>query len=281
LIDLGRSREGVAKLMQDQDLREKAAARSGAVAGQLMNSYRYAAIQTYEHGQTALAEKYQADWLRNFRAWSKSLPAGSFEASHAALIEIVTKVEFATAAGDAANARELAKGAREGILALKPGDDPARQERAAILVRRLHSALGEAELQSRDFVAAEKQWRMVADARRSTRSVTMSERRWEATELTAWALALARSGHTDEARPLAAKALAVQREVSTMKTEDQWHKPHLAMALVASAYANPKQGAAMIAEAQTVLDSMPAEPRAWKTSRWVDNMIAEARRTVR
>ena len=79
----------------------------------------------------------------------------------------------------------------------------------------------------------------------------------------------------------AAKALAVQREVSAMKTDDQWHKPHLALALVASAYANPAQATALIAEAQAVLDSMPAEPRAWRTSRWVDGVIADARRTIR
>ncbi len=282
LIDLGRSREGVAKLLQDQDLRERAAARSGVVAGQLTFTYRYAAMQSFELGQTALAEKYQADWLRNVRAWSKSLPAGSFEASLAVLNESITKVEFAAAAGDVAHARELAKGTREQFLALKPGDDPARQARVAEWMRRLHTALGHAELEfTRDFMAAEKQWRLVADARRNTRTVTMSERRWEAWELASWAYALARSGRADEARPLAAKALAVQREVSAMKTEDQWHKPHLALALVASAYANPKQATALLAEAQTALDSMPAEPRAWRTSRWVDSLIAEARRTIR
>jgi hypothetical protein len=136
-------------------------------------------------------------------------------------------------------------------------------------------------LESRDFVTAAKQWRLVADARRNTKTITMGERRWEAMELASWAYALARSGHPDEARPLAAKALAVQREVVAMKTEDQWHKSHLALALVASAYANPKQGAALIAEAQQVLDSMPPEPRAWRTTRGIDGVIAEARRTVR
>ena len=88
-------------------------------------------------------------------------------------------------------------------------------------------------------------------------------------------------GRVDAARPLAAKALAVQREVSAMKTEDPWHKPHLALALVASAYPNPARATALIAEAQAVLDSMPAEARALRASRWVDGVIADERRTIR
>ncbi len=281
LIDLGRSREGIAKLMQDMDLRERAAARSGAVAMQLTMTYHYAASMALEQGQATAAEKYQADWLRNLKRWSNNLPVGAFEASHIALQEAIARTEFAVAAGDVARARELAKGIRAGVLALEPGDDPARKDRVAFLLRRLYTALGRAELESRDFEAAAKHWSLVAEARRGTKTITMSDRRWEAMEVASWAYALARSGHLDEARPLAAKALAVQREVVAMKTEDQWHKSHLALALVASAYADPKRSAALLAEAQTVMDSLPAELRAWRTSRWTDGIIAEARRTVR
>ena len=66
-----------------------------------------------------------------------------------------------------------------------------------------------------------------------------------------------------------------------MKTDDQLHKWNLAFALIASAYANPQQATPVVTEAQAVFDSLPAEARALRTSRWIESMIAEARRTLR
>jgi predicted aminopeptidase len=63
--------------------------------------------------------------------------------------------------------------------------------------------------------------------------------------------------------------------------DDQLHKWNLTVALVASAYANPPQANALLAEAQAVFDSLPADARALRTGRWIGGLVSEARRTLR
>ena len=137
------------------------------------------------------------------------------------------------------------------------------------------------ELESNDFVAAERQYRYVAEARLSLNEKTMTQRRLDAEDTARWALALARSGRLDEARPKAAQALAFERELHASKVDDQLHKWILTVALVASAYANPQQAKALLAEAQAVFDTLPAEARALRTGRWIEGPITDARRTLR
>jgi len=229
-----------------------------------------------------MAEKYRAEGLRLYRSWLKSLAADSFEAGLWSIADPVFEAEYELAAGNPSRARELlTKGVREQLLQLDPGEDPGRQRQRAFWLRRLHSAMAQVELMANDFAAADNQLRLVAEARRSLPAVTMGQRRAGAEEQARWALALARSGRADEARPKAAQALAFEREVHAMKTDDQLHKWNLAVALVASAYANPQQAKPVVAEAQAVFDSLPAEARALRTSRWIESQIAEARRTLR
>jgi hypothetical protein len=59
------------------------------------------------------------------------------------------------------------------------------------------------------------------------------------------------------------------------------HKWNLAIALVAAAHANPGQAKALVSEAQAIFDSMPQEARALRTSRWIESLIADARRSLR
>ena len=281
LFDLGRPREALAKHLENREAQEALAARSAMLAGRLSVAHFVAALIAGELGQTALAEKHKTESFRYYGQWKESFPAGSYEAGFWPRADPVFEVEFALAVGDLARAREQAKGAREGLLQVKPGDDPGRQREQAQFLRRLHAALGRIELESSDFVAAEKHYRLAAEARRAVPARTMDGRRDAAEDSARLALALARSGRADEARPIADQALAFEREVHAMKTDDQLHKWNLAVALVASAHANPAQAKALVTEAQAVFDSMPAEARALRTGRWIEGLIAEARRTAR
>ncbi len=281
LFDLGRPREALAKHLENRDLWEALAPRSTTLAGRLAFAYGNAVLIAGELGQTGLAEKYHATAFRYHRDWKAAFPPGSYEADFWSRTEPVFEIEFALAAGDLARARQFAKGAREGLLQVTPGEDPGRQRQQAEFLGRLHSALGRVELESNDFVAAEKHYRLLIEAQRARPARTMIERREAAENSARLALALARSGRADEARPIADQALAFEREVHALATDDQLHKWNLALALVASAHANPGQAKALLGEAQAVFDSMPAEARALRTGRWIESLIAEARRTLR
>ena len=62
--------------------------------------------------------------------------------------------------------------------------------------------------------------------------------------------------------------------------EDQWHKWSLALALLASAQSTPAKNSALLAEAQAVLDSLPAEARGVHASQTLKGLIADARRAA-
>jgi len=271
LFDLGRPREALAAFLENRDALEKVAPRSTMVAGNLAVRLYLAAATAAELGQTTLADNYDSESLKHAVAWRKSFPAGSYEAEFFSAAFPVFGVEYALSVGRLARAREVARGVREELLLVKPGDDPGRRQQHADFLRRLHLALA----------GVEQQLQLVAEARRSLPAVTMRERRDEAGELSMWALALARSGRLDEARPKAARALAVEREVHALKTDDEAHKWNLALALVASAYVDPARSKTLLAEAQAAADSMPAEARALRTGRWIESLIAEARRSLR
>jgi len=281
LFDLGRPREALAKHLESREAQEALAARSAMLAGRLSVAHFVAALTAGELGQMALSERYQAESLRYYGLWKNAFPAGSYEAQFWPKADPVFEAEFALVQGDLARARAVTRGAREGLLQVRPGDDPGRQREQASFLRRLHAALGRVELESDDFVAAEKHFRLLAEARHASPTRTMSERREEAEDAARWALALARSDRADEARPLAARALAFEREVHALKTDDQMHKWNLAIALVAAAHANPGQAKALVSEAQAIFDSMPQEARALRTSRWIESLIADARRSLR
>jgi hypothetical protein len=134
------------------------------------------------------------------------------------------------------------------------------------------------EIEANDLAAAERHVQWLASARRDLRADNTETQREQANDQALSALVLARLGRVDEARPLAAKALAFERELHALGTDDQMHKIDLAQALVASAAADPAQAKTLIGEAKSLLDSLPAEARALRTSRWVEGLIGEAAR---
>ena len=125
------------------------------------------------------------------------------------------------------------------------------------------------------------QFALVAEARKSLPTLTLTNRREAADDAALLAITLAHGGRLDEARALAEPALALQRELHARQTDDQWHKFGLALALLATAQATPAQAGALLAEAQAALDSLPGEARNVRTSQMVQALIADARQARR
>ena len=274
---LGRPREAVAKRLENRELRSALVARSARAAGGLSASLFPAAVMAADLGNLARADAYERESWQLYLQWRQGFASGSYEAAFWTRVDAVFQAEYALARGDIARVRKVAEGAREALLALQPGDDPGRKAAVAAQLRKLHEILAWAEIDSGDFAAAAQQLALVAEARRALPTRTLSERRAAADEAALWALALARSGRTDEAQPKAAQALAFQRQVQARKPDEQMYKLEVALALLASAHANPAQAMGLVREAQALFDSLPADARGLRSSQRVQRLIAEAR----
>lgn len=274
LWNLGRPRDAAAKRIENREWQEAVAARSTMVQGQLAVRLYAAAWMNAELGQNTQAERLNADSLKHYEGWKKAFAPDSFDGRFWPRTEPVFAVEMALARGEPARARESAKGAREALLQVDPGDDPGRRRVWARWLRNLHAAMARIEIEAGDWAAADRQLRWVAEARRDMPLTGIEPRRDNANELALHGLVLARLGRADEARPLAARALAFHRELQTMAGDDQMHKADLALALAASAAVDPVQARALRAEARAALESLPAEARSLRSTRWIENLVA-------
>jgi tetratricopeptide (TPR) repeat protein len=278
LSDLGRPREAAEKYLQSSEIEVAVAAKSPLARVNLGFQTFLAATANAERGELAQAERQYADATRILEAWAQGFAAGSYERRFWSRTFAIAQVEFAVARGDLAAAQRAAKGAREALLEVDPGGEPGRRQTWASMLRRLHAGMVRVEIESNDLAAAAQQAQWVASARRDLPALTMDARREQANDEAMSALVLARLGRVDEARPLAAKVLAFQREVNALGTDDQMHKVDLALALVVSAWVDPSQATPLLGEARTALGSLPAEARALRTTRWVDGLIDQAAR---
>jgi len=276
LWNLARPRDALGRL-QDSRYLDEAAASSSAVARRLSNQYYFASIHAAELGQAAAADKYMADGQRHFERWQRDVPPGTFDYAVHGMLWAIAPVELARLLGDPVRALAATKGLDEKLLQMQPSNDYQRQQ-VAEQVRRLHFALGTAELEAGDFAAALKHFNRVGEARKLLPTLALIERREAADDAALLAIALAHAGRTDEARARADPALALQRELHARQTDDQWHKYSLALALVAAAQSSPAQRSTLLAEAQAALDSLPAEARGLHSSKMVQRLIADARR---
>ena len=278
LWDQARPRDSLAKHLENRDL-EPAAASSALVAGTLSESLYWASLVAANLGQATAADNYAAESVRHFETALRGVPPASFEHALWRAGASVSPVVLANLLGDPAHTRAAAKGLRERLLQLQPSNAFDRQ-RVAFELRRLHLALGRAALQARDFAAAQEHFGFVAEARKSLPALTLVNRREAADDAALLAITLAHAGRLDEARALVEPGLALQRELHARQTDDQMHKVSLALALVAMAQATPAKASALLGDAQTAFDSLPAEARGLRSSQMLLALIADARRAL-
>ena len=279
LWDLGHLREALARHLELGKFEPQVAA-STIAADALSDGYYWSAIRAAQLGQATTAERLLVDSSRQLEAYLRGLPPTSFEVSSKRALLRVASVELASLHGDAVRARAAATGLREGLSQLQPAETVGR-ERVARALRRLHLALGWAELRAGDYAAAQGHFSHVAQARKQLPALTLLRRRDAADDAALLAITLARGGRIDEARALAAPALAWQREHQARQAEHAWRHWSLALALVAAAESTPAQAGALLAEAQAAFDRLPAQARAVRSSQQLQGLITDARRAAR
>ena len=276
LWDQGRPHASLAKVLENGKF-GPAAEGSYVVAQSLYFSLDWAAYLAADLGQAVAADKYLADRQHLFEISIRSAVANTSFLLHYFRIQTKIKpVELAMLLGDLTRAREVAKGLREQLLQLQTSNDFERLRVAASL-NYLHNSLGWVALQARDFATAQEHFSLVAETRAQLPAATLSDRLGAAYDASLLAITLAHAGRLDEARSLAEPALAFQREAHARPTDDQMHKQGLVLALVAAAWATPEQARALLAQAQALFDSMPAEARGLRSSHLLQSLIADAR----
>jgi Tetratricopeptide repeat len=275
LWDQGRPRESLAKVLENGEFRP-AAEGSYVVAQSLYFSLEWAANVAAELGQAAAADRYLADKQRFHEINMPAAGDKSFLIDYFRIETKIQPVELAMLLGDLTRARAAAKGLRERLSELQTTNEFERLRVAAAL-NYLHNSLGWVALQARDFDTAQEHFGRVAETHKQLPAATLVDRLGAAYDASLLAITLAHAGRLGEARALAEPALALQREVHARQTDDQMHKLGLCLALVATARATPGQAKVLLAQAQAVFDSLPAEARELRSSQLLQGLIADAR----
>jgi hypothetical protein len=281
LMALGRPRDALARFQQDRGVVEARVTRSPMVQVQTATRLVNAAITAAQLGQLALSDRLAGEGSQQLRAAVNTLPPDSVDARSWPLRERGAAAELAWARGDLQRARQEARGLREGLLAIDLGNDDALRRTRAEALANLHETQAAVELEARNHAAAEQQLRWLIETFRDRPTTQYQTQRDLHQALAGQALAVARQGRIDDARPIAAQALAFWRRHHDEPGDDQLYKQDFALALVAAAWTEPAQAKALLDEAQKAFDSMPAEARALRWSRVTEGFIAEARRELR
>ena len=272
----GRPREGLAKVLENDEF-GTAAESSPELACWLYFSVELAANIAAELGRAAAAGQYLTDRRHLAEVCDRVAEPTSFIRRYYLVEAGILPVDMAMLLGDLTGALAAARGLREQLLQL-PSTNDFERLRVAEALNNLHTALGWVALQARDYAAAQEQFSLVAETRKQLPAATLRERLGAASDASLLAITLAHAGRLDEARALAMPALALQREVHARPTDDQMHKLGLGLALVAAAWATPDQAKALLAQAQAVFASLPAEARELRSSQLLQGLIADARR---
>ena len=127
-----------------------------------------------------------------------------------------------------------------------------------------------------DFVAAEKYERIAVEARQKFLTDAVSDRR-DFMLKNAWlALALARQGQLAESAKVVAPAVEYQRQLMQRNHGDQWLPMELALSLYAQALSEPAKRDALLHEAGSLIDAVPAEIRPVRDVRLLRQFIESA-----
>jgi hypothetical protein len=207
---------------------------------------------------------------------------GSFEREALELELTIRQMGAANGTGDVAGARKLGAGVGERLVALKPPVASMEARRDDLFANFLEQS-GLAALYAGDYSAAEQHFLARADylERLRQQQRTLWLQREAAENSTYLAIALARLGRPDEARPLAEASLKLNRELYARKHDEAFQHLQLARALYAAALADPAKAKALLGEAQAVIGALPAQMRETRNVNYWRSRIAEEQQAKR
>ena len=132
---------------------------------------------------------------------------------------------------------------------------------------------GEAEYLLGDYAAAEQSLREALEARKHWPNSTDDGRREQAEVSTMLALALTGQRRNDDARQVIEPVVRFQRELAARNHGDQQQHVELARALYAQALIEPARRGALLQEAASLFDSVPAQMQTLRSVRiWRDRV---------
>lgn len=281
LMALGRPREAMAKVMEGRGEAESRVTQAAFVRRRNAENIAFATWLAAELGQLSLAEQLFDEWKKMSDELAKGFTPGSTDALLEPIRFRIASADLAATRGDVQRARTAAAGAREELLAIDPGKDNERRVQRAETLAWLHRVMAGVEVEARDFAAAEAHLRWQSQTWPDLKMDSVFAQRRMHENVASQALAMARLGRAEQARPLAARALTFWRQQHARPGDEQIYKFGFTFALVAAAWADPAGAKPLLDEAQKVFDSMPAELRSIRSSRWAQDLIAEARREIR
>jgi len=198
-------------------------------------------------------------------------PGSSIPAMSQCLVEY-GRAAVAMWSGDAASARQITHDVVGVMKGLQPkgGLETFYQNICTFGAFNVH---GQAAYLLGDYAGAERAARDALDARARWPVQNDQERRDRAEASIGLALALVRQGHTAQALEVINPVVKLHRELAMRNHGDQWQHVELASALYVQALCDPLRRAALLQEAATLVNSVPAAMRALHSvRRWHDRI---------
>jgi tetratricopeptide (TPR) repeat protein len=179
--------------------------------------------------------------------------------------------------GDAASARRITEEVVGVMKSLQPkgGLETFYQNICTFSAFNVH---GQAAYMLGDYAGAERAARDALEARARWPVQNDQERRDRAEASIGLALALARQGRAAQALEVINPVVKLQRELAARNHGDQWQQLELASALYVEALCDPVRRAALLKEAATLVNSVPAAMRSLHSvRRWHDRIVPSLR----
>jgi hypothetical protein len=203
-------------------------------------------------------------------------PVGSWHHLSRPIYGEVWPVAVAEALGDYRTALELGRAVSPQLDRLEPRQPSARREHAYAHVI-LHGPLAQAAYVLGDFAGADRELARLAEFRQVLGDEDFNDVRTGVLERTLAALVKLRLGETAQARALIEPALAFQRDLATRNVDDPSQHLELAAALCVASVAGVGNPARQLAEANALMDKLPAELQRASYVRFWRDCIDEAR----
>jgi hypothetical protein len=256
----GRLREAMPHYRKQLDYMDSAS--GGGATFAISRSYVMAglAIRQAQLGDTAAAATTLATAAPFLTKLRQSEPTGSMAV---VMVEANGKIAEAWVAlmrDDALSARGLVAKAVSGLQAAtaQPG---AQEFQKNLSLHYAWDVEARAAYQLGDFAAAERSAAKALAVRRAVGTEATDDRRRLA-ELSTWiAMAQARQGHTSEAAQTITPVVTFLRELAAKNHGDRWLPQELAAALYAQSLSDPQKSAALLHEANALMEGLAPELR--------------------
>jgi tetratricopeptide (TPR) repeat protein len=187
------------------------------------------------------------------------------------------RIVVALRSGAPETARALAGKCVQRLPTLQPRD--ANEERLLNLAEFIKGdEIGLAEYMLGNYAAAERSLRDALAARDRAPVLGNLDRRERAQTAVLLAVSLARQGKSSEAREVIEPVVRLYRSFAAQNKDDQRLRVEQAAALCAQALADASSRGKLLAEARTLVESLPPQMRGlWEVATWRDRIAAAAR----